>query len=271
MYVLFGHGGGGGGSASHPGPSPGASGSAQISPGSSSSPGAAGCVLARTTGDFDGDGAPDVARLVAPVAPGQSCAHVLPEPVHLRVSFGSGGNVDQLPRCGLIGRASAGAPASRLRAPTSTETAEASSRWVWARVGRSTSLNSSGSPNGQSAQFASRPKARPRQAQAGPGRPRRQLRFVRREPRRMPGETGWDPGARVGPRYADRQVQWSLASPPGRARASGRRASRREGLDDAEPPWLRSAWPPPPRHWGSIQRRLLLAHAPAVWGLTCAV
>ncbi len=38
-----------------------------------------------------------------------------------------------------------------------------------------------------------------------------------------------------------------------------------------EPPWLRSAWPPPPRHWGSIQRRLLLAHAPAVWGLTCAV
>jgi len=101
LYVLIGHGGGGGGSASRPGPSPGGSGSAQTSPASSSSPGAPGCVLARTTGDFDGDGAADVATLVAPVAPGQSCAHVLAPPrAHLRVSFGSGRTLDQLLRCG---------------------------------------------------------------------------------------------------------------------------------------------------------------------------
>jgi hypothetical protein len=101
LYVVIGRGGGGGGSASRPGPSPGGSGSAQTSPASSSSPGAPGCVLARTTGDFDGDGAPDVARLVDPVAAGQSCAHVLAPPrVHLRVSFGSGRTLDQLLRCG---------------------------------------------------------------------------------------------------------------------------------------------------------------------------
>jgi hypothetical protein len=101
LYVLIGHGGGGDGSAARPGPSPGGSGSAQTSPASSSSPGATDCVLAKTTGDFDDDGAPDVARLVAPVAVGQSCAHVLaPRRVHLRVSFGSGRNLDQVLRCG---------------------------------------------------------------------------------------------------------------------------------------------------------------------------
>ena len=101
VYVVIGHGGGGGGSASRPGPSPGGSGSAQSSPASSSSPGAAGCVRARTTGDFDGDGAPDVATLVAPLPPGQSCAHLpAPRRVHLRVSFGSGRNFDQVLRCG---------------------------------------------------------------------------------------------------------------------------------------------------------------------------
>jgi hypothetical protein len=101
LYVLIGRGAGGGGSASRPGPSPGGSGSAQTSPASSSSPGASGCVLARTTGDFDGDGASDVATLVAPVAPGQTCAHVLAPPrVRLRVSFGSGRNLDQVLRCG---------------------------------------------------------------------------------------------------------------------------------------------------------------------------
>src|SRR5919108_1102839 len=75
----------------------------------------------------------------------------------------------------------------------------------------------------------------------------------------MPGETGWDPGTRVDPRHAARQVQWTLASSPGRACASGRRASRREGLDGDEPPRLPSAWLPLPRLWGSIPRRLLLA------------
>src|SRR5215207_2372524 len=101
LYVVIGRGGGGGGSASRPGPSPGGSGSAQTSPPSSSSPGATGCLLARTTGDFDGDGAPDVARLVAPVAVGQGCAHVLaPRRVHLRVTFGSGRTLDQVLRCG---------------------------------------------------------------------------------------------------------------------------------------------------------------------------
>jgi hypothetical protein len=101
LYVLIGRGGGGGGSASRPGPSPGGSGSAQSSPASSPSPGAPGCVLARTTGDFDGDGAPDVASLIAPVAAGESCAHVLaPTRVHLRVSFGSGRDLYQLLRCG---------------------------------------------------------------------------------------------------------------------------------------------------------------------------
>lgn len=100
LYVVIGSGGGGGGSASRPGPSPGGSGSAQTSPASSSSPGATGCVLARTTGDFDGDGAPDVATLVAPVATGQGCAHVLARPFRLRVSFGSGRKLDQVLPCG---------------------------------------------------------------------------------------------------------------------------------------------------------------------------
>jgi hypothetical protein len=101
LYVLIGPGGGGGGSASRPGPSPGGSGSAQTSPASSSSAGATSCVRARTTGDFDGDGAPDVARLIASAGPGQSCTHFLaPRRFRLRVSFGSGRNLDQVLRCG---------------------------------------------------------------------------------------------------------------------------------------------------------------------------
>jgi hypothetical protein len=100
VYVVIGRGGGGDGSASRPGPSPGGSGSAQTSPASPSSPGAPGCVLARTTGDFDGDGARDVATLVAPVAAGQGCAHVLARPFRLRVGFGSGRKLDQVLPCG---------------------------------------------------------------------------------------------------------------------------------------------------------------------------
>jgi hypothetical protein len=102
LYVLIGRGGGGGGSgsASRPGPSPGGSASAQTSPASSSSAGTTSCVRARTTGDFDGDGATDVAALVAPLPPGQNCNHFVPRRVRLRVSFGSGDKLDQVLRCG---------------------------------------------------------------------------------------------------------------------------------------------------------------------------
>jgi hypothetical protein len=102
LYLIVGHGGGGGGSASRAGPSPGGSGSAQRSSASSSSPTGTSCTVARTTGDFDGDGTPDVARLAALASPGQSCARILaPTRYLLRVSFGSGGKLDQrLRRCG---------------------------------------------------------------------------------------------------------------------------------------------------------------------------
>jgi hypothetical protein len=55
-------------------------------------------VLARTTGDFDGDGARDVATLVDVVPAAQTCKHAVTfarPHLHLRVVFGSGGEVDQ--------------------------------------------------------------------------------------------------------------------------------------------------------------------------------
>jgi len=69
-------------------------------PTGSSSPGITNCVLARTTGDFDGDGTPDVATLDLLAPAGKTCRQARygsggPPDFHLRVSFGSGGALDR--------------------------------------------------------------------------------------------------------------------------------------------------------------------------------
>ncbi len=80
-----------------PGQRPG--GSATPTPHAPSSPKVTSCVLARTTGDFDGDGTPDVAALVLLAPAGETCREAQygsggPPDFHLRVSFGSGGTLD---------------------------------------------------------------------------------------------------------------------------------------------------------------------------------
>lgn len=53
------------------------------------------CVHATTTGDFDGDGTPDVATLVDVPPAGQTCHQDLSSHLRIRVAFGSGGGFDR--------------------------------------------------------------------------------------------------------------------------------------------------------------------------------
>jgi Tol biopolymer transport system component len=53
------------------------------------------CVHATATGDFDGDGTPDVATLVDVLPAGQTCHQDLASHLRIRVAFGSGGSFDR--------------------------------------------------------------------------------------------------------------------------------------------------------------------------------
>lgn len=53
------------------------------------------CVHAMTTGDFDGDGTPDIATLVDVLSAGQTCHQDLSSHLRIRVAFGSGGGFDR--------------------------------------------------------------------------------------------------------------------------------------------------------------------------------
>jgi Tol biopolymer transport system component len=53
------------------------------------------CVHATATGDFDGDGTPDVATLVDVLPVGQTCRQNLAHHLRIRVTFGSGGGFDR--------------------------------------------------------------------------------------------------------------------------------------------------------------------------------
>jgi hypothetical protein len=53
------------------------------------------CVHVTATGDFDGDGTPDVATLVDVLPAGQTCRQDLSDHLRIRVTFGSGGGFDR--------------------------------------------------------------------------------------------------------------------------------------------------------------------------------
>lgn len=53
------------------------------------------CVHVTATGDFDGDGTPDVATLVDVLPAGQTCRQDLSDHLRIRVMFGSGGGFDR--------------------------------------------------------------------------------------------------------------------------------------------------------------------------------
>jgi len=53
------------------------------------------CVHATATGDFDGNGTPDVATLVDVLPAGQTCRQDLSSHLRIRVAFGSGGSFDR--------------------------------------------------------------------------------------------------------------------------------------------------------------------------------
>ncbi|HEY5989549.1 MAG TPA: DPP IV N-terminal domain-containing protein [Streptosporangiaceae bacterium] len=69
--------------------------SSHVTPAPSASVTIGRCVHVKTTGDFDGDGTPDVATLADVLPAGQTCHQDLSSHLRVRVAFGSGGGFDR--------------------------------------------------------------------------------------------------------------------------------------------------------------------------------